>query len=207
MPFQGTLSVMRIPENASTTVSSNAYMLHVLGLAGYVWYMEVDDGLVCGPHALHLFRRRPATWRQTPRHRLERSHNYQKSLVESAVSKKLVALCANPWAPYHFLGWYDCDLCQPPRWHLAFHAAEGTVPMGIANLFVPGAGVLYVAPSLILHYSADHGYAPPASFCTAVLACPPMGSEDYLQAISRNGPPAFVRCRRRPERSNEWSPR
>lgn len=40
---------------------------------------------------------------------------------------------------------------------------------------------------------AAHGYAPPEAFCAAVLACPPMGSEDYLQAISRNGPPEFAR--------------
>lgn len=123
---------------------------------------------------------------------LEHGHAYQHGVVDSAVLSKLVALCTNPWAPYDFLGWHDCDLCQPPSWHLQFHTAEHTVPMGIANLFVPGTGVLYVAPSLILHYLADHSYTPPEAFCAAVLACPPMGSEDYLQAISRNGPPAFA---------------
>lgn len=68
-----------------------------------------------------------------------------------------------------------------------------TVPMGSENLFVPGHGLLYVAPSLIVHFIAVHGYQPPPAFCAAVLACPPMGSEDYLQAISSNGPTTFAK--------------
>jgi hypothetical protein len=56
--------------------------------------------------------------------------------------------------------------------------------------------VLYAAPSLILHYIDAHEYAPPEAFCEAVLACPPMGSEAYLQAIIRNGPPEFARWAR-----------
>jgi hypothetical protein len=123
---------------------------------------------------------------------LEHGHAYQHGMVDSAVINKLVALFRNSWEPGMFLGWHDCDLCQPPSWPDAFHAAEGSVPMGIANLFVPGTGVLYAAPSLILHYIAVHGYAPPEAFCTAVLACPPMESEEYLQAISKNGPAAFA---------------
>ncbi|MBA3468422.1 MAG: hypothetical protein H0T53_02145 [Herpetosiphonaceae bacterium] len=124
---------------------------------------------------------------------LERGHAYHHGMVDRVVRTKLVTLFRNPWQPTMFLGWHDCDLCQPPRWPDDFHDAEHTVSMGIANLFVPGTGVLYAAPSLILHSMAAHGYAPPEAFCAAVLACPPMGSEDYLQAISRNGPPEFAR--------------
>jgi hypothetical protein len=53
--------------------------------------------------------------------------------------------------------------------------------------------LLAVAPSLILHSMDAHEYAPPAAFCEAVLACPPMRSMDYLRAILKNGPPGFTR--------------
>jgi len=59
--------------------------------------------------------------------------------------------------------------------------------LGFSNVFVPGEGRLYVAPSLILHYIAEHGYAPPQEFQAAVLACPPMGSAEYLAAVAEFG--------------------
>jgi len=36
---------------------------------------------------------------------------------------------------------------------------------------------------MILHYVAEHGYAPPEEFITAVLACPPQGSREYLRLL------------------------
>ena len=62
------------------------------------------------------------------------------------------------------------------------------MPIGIANLFVPGDGFLWTAPSMIVHYIADHGYRPPDAFLTAVDACPAMSTPAYLEAIKVHGP-------------------
>jgi len=56
------------------------------------------------------------------------------------------------------------------------------VPMGRTNLWVPGDGCVYVAPSLIAHYVREHRYKPPEAFVNAVLRCPPMHSEEYVKA-------------------------
>ncbi len=59
---------------------------------------------------------------------------------------------------------------------------DRVLSMGQLNLFIPGEGCVYVAPSLIAHYIRSHRYAPPAEFVEAVLECPEMHSEEYLQA-------------------------
>ena len=38
------------------------------------------------------------------------------------------------------------------------------VAVGSANVFVPGRNVLYMAPSLVVHYIDAHGYRPPDDF-------------------------------------------
>jgi hypothetical protein len=62
-----------------------------------------------------------------------------------------------------------------------------TVPVGSSNVFVPADGVVYVAPSLALHYIDAHEYLPPEPFQRAVMACPPMRSMEYLRGIARFG--------------------
>ena len=44
-----------------------------------------------------------------------------------------------------------------------------------------------MTPELILHHIDEYGYAPPTEFEQAVLACPPMQSREYLEAISELG--------------------
>ena len=46
------------------------------------------------------------------------------------------------------------------------------VRFGANNLFVPGEGLIYVAPSMIAHYIDAHAYDPPAVFWEAVMKCP-----------------------------------
>ena len=75
-----------------------------------------------------------------------------------------------------FLGWHECDLCS-----------ESNAARSIKNLFIPGPGFIFVAPELILHYMDAHAYQPPPEFCQAVLACPPVPSAAYLEAVSANG--------------------
>jgi hypothetical protein len=76
----------------------------------------------------------------------------------------------------HFLGYHECDLCS-----------ESNAAEGIKNLFIPGPGFIFVAPELILHYIKAHAYQPPFEFSQAVLACPPVPSAAYLEAVSANG--------------------
>ena len=59
---------------------------------------------------------------------------------------------------------------------------------GAANLFIPGEGFIYVAPSMIAHYVAAHHYEPPVEFWDAVMNCPEMRSDAYMQALLANGP-------------------
>lgn len=62
------------------------------------------------------------------------------------------------------------------------------IHFGANNLFVPGEGVVYVAPSMIAHYIDAHAYEPPAVFWEAVMKCPEMWSDAYGQALILNGP-------------------
>src|SRR2546422_756443 len=94
----------------------------------------------------------------------------------ASLSKLLEA----PWEPFMFCGFHCRALVgvDPP-------------PGGVHTLFVPPPRLVYVPPQLVLHYIAVPRSAPPASFQEAVLACPPMGSAEYLEAIRANGPKAL----------------
>jgi hypothetical protein len=110
---------------------------------------------------------------------LERGQHFEIGTVDREVYERLVQLLRQPWGPGVFVGFHDCEFCQyePAR--------------GIANLFIPGDGFLYVCPELITHYMNAHFYAPPQEFCHAVLACPPMRSMEYLKAVLANGGRVF----------------
>ncbi|MFZ5439664.1 MAG: ATP-binding protein [Myxococcota bacterium] len=53
-------------------------------------------------------------------------------------------------------------------------------------LFVPSPRGAFVAPSVIRHHIEVHGYAPPQEFIEALIACPPMASDAYREAIARD---------------------
>jgi hypothetical protein len=59
---------------------------------------------------------------------------------------------------------------------------------GSSDILVPDKTVIYMAPSLILHYIRAHQYLPPACFVLAVLNCPEPGSEEYREAIRKIAP-------------------
>ncbi len=117
---------------------------------------------------------------------LERGHEYARGAVEPEFLTKLVELAENPWEPGSFMGPFFCQFCRISRLG------------GVQNLFVPGEGVVYVSPSLIVHYVDCHEYAPPEVFREAVIACPPMRSMPYLKAIVENGPKGLTASRTSP---------
>jgi hypothetical protein len=67
------------------------------------------------------------------------------------------------------VGFHVCELCGG-------HRSSG-------NIGVPGKGVLYVAPEMIIHYVESHAYAPPIEFVDAVLRCPMPGTPEYRTAV------------------------
>lgn len=113
---------------------------------------------------------------------LECGKPFPTGAVDRRVYETLTAFRAAPWSPPMVTaGVHICDLCL----------YEGEA--GSQNLFIPGDGFLYVSPELITHYMNVHGYQPPAPFCQAVLACPPMRSIGYLRAVLANGGRPFAR--------------
>jgi hypothetical protein len=112
---------------------------------------------------------------------LERTHDFTTGTVDASVYRRLVELLQAPWEPRTFLGTHGCQLCHyEPGRH------------GRRNLFVPGDGVVYVCPELVVHYMNAHGYAPPGEFCQAVANCPEMSSAQYFKALLAGGARALV---------------
>ena len=130
------------------------------------WFADLDE---CAYFPIRVSALRAVAW-------LERGKAFEVGDVDRRVYTTLQALTANPWQPMAALGWHDCDLC------LYEPGAKS-----IANVFIPGRGVIYVCPELATHYMNAHGYKPPVEFCDAVLACPPMRSIAYHRAILANG--------------------
>jgi hypothetical protein len=81
------------------------------------------------------------------------------------------------WQPLSPFGGHTCQLgsCR----YMSFYSHK--------NIFIPGKGVVYVAPEGIVHYISCHDYMPPSEFCAAVLASPDEGSPEYFSALRTSG--------------------
>jgi hypothetical protein len=123
---------------------------------------------------------------------LGRSESYQHGPVDEGVFAKLIELLVDPWQRIYFMGRHECEFCRFTGCASNVSYRNQSVTVGVANVFVPGEGVLFAAPSMIVHYIDSHEYAPPQVFQDAVLACPPMRSMEYLQGLLRNGPKGFA---------------
>ena len=112
--------------------------------------------------------------------------DYPRGKVSEDAIGRLVDLAKHPviaWFGYHDCALDPCGsgLFQPELKHLSL-----VIPTRCStDIVVPGKSVLYVAPTLILHYILRHGYAPPSYFLDAVIACPKAASEVYFAAINR----------------------
>lgn len=107
---------------------------------------------------------------------LAKGHEYKRGPVDLELMERILRM---GWMPPNApRGSHRCDLCL-----------EGELARSESGaIFVPGTGVLYVAPRLIRHYVQKHGYQPPALFLEAARTRPLFG-EEYEAAISRH----FVR--------------
>jgi len=82
------------------------------------------------------------------------------------------------------------------RWYASIEALHGGVAMGYhtcgfcgkshgsGTFGVPSGDTLYWCPELVAHYVQAHGYAPPAAFVAAVMACPLPGTPEYAAAVA-----------------------
>jgi hypothetical protein len=128
---------------------------------------------------------------------LEKGHEYARGDVSEALVAKLVELLVDPWEPAIAAGLHRCDLCRFrfSNQNPGFTFRGTSVALWTNCVFVPDKDALYVAPSGILHYLDAHEYAPPGEFVAAVLACPPMGSMNYLRALKKVAPPDLLKLR------------
>jgi hypothetical protein len=93
--------------------------------------------------------------------------------------KTMVEQVRSAYPHYGFRGVMFCSFCG---------AAGATSPgptWSQENIFVPGVGVVYVAPGGIVHYVEAHSYLPPTEFVEAVLRCPDLRSSEYREALCR----------------------
>lgn len=68
-------------------------------------------------------------------------------------------------------GWHDCEFCGVESPIVVSVPGSGeSIYLGHAELHVRGVGgEVYAAPTLVIHYVAEHGYRPPSVFQDAVL--------------------------------------
>lgn len=118
---------------------------------------------------------------------LDPAHEHATGEVSEEVFGKLVELLVDPWQPLASARWFPCPWCRFTGGAGELLYRDHAVAMGTTNLFVPGDEVVYVAPSLVVHYIDAHGYAPPDEFQEAVLKCPEMRSREYLHALREHG--------------------
>lgn len=135
---------------------------------------------------------------------LEHPHRYPTGPTPSGLVERLETLMASSWEHYPsfaFRGGYQCSLCvlgKPQR---------GRHTRSHENLWIPGNGVIYIAPGMITHYVGDHFYLPPEGFIHAVLACPDYGSPEYcsaLQASNSGQPPPLLTKQQVEAERDEW---
>jgi len=148
---------------------------------------------------IDYFRSATSSWRAVGW--LGEGHPFRQGEVSGAFFDRLCTLLLSPWQRFGFLGFHGCDLCPDDlprgldgaeirevlrrrfREQNTMQVGANELLMGCKNLWVPGTGCVYVAPSLIAHYVRAHRYAPPEEFIDAVLRCPDTHSPEYRAAL------------------------
>jgi hypothetical protein len=60
-------------------------------------------------------------------------------------------------------GFHRCDICGEQDSVVVLDSGERLM-LGSAEIWIPGNGLIYAAPTLIYHYIERHAYLPPAAF-------------------------------------------
>jgi hypothetical protein len=125
---------------------------------------------------------------------LAREHDFPQGEVPEEVFDRLITLVRLHIKLHiqHWMGYHTCDLnpcgSNQPQPEILYRGL--VIPWRCRfDLVLPDKGVLYVAPSLIMHYIRCHRYLPPTCFLDAVINCPAPDSEEYAAAVIRIWPP------------------
>lgn len=120
---------------------------------------------------------------------LSPEHDYPQGETSEAIFDRLASLVLLhliKWMGYHWceLGSCGSNQAQP---ELYWHGMN--IPRYCSSdILVPDKTVVYMAPSLIIHYMRAHRYLPPVRFLEAVLRCPEPRSDEYRDAIRQVWP-------------------
>ncbi len=124
---------------------------------------------------------------------LNAEHEFDAGPTTTDDFERLCELFVDPWKPpWSAAGYHQCELCAHTGGPSSIHFRDHTIHIGLVNLFVPSGELIYVAPSLILHYVDAHHYRPPEEFLAAVRACPPMRSMEFKRALLAAGGRALM---------------
>jgi len=97
------------------------------------------------------------------------SCTFEPGLVDPSVRDRLLRLAAQ--RRNLMRGFHNCEMCSmdspievPSSW-----ASSGIQYLGNGEIHVPStSGVIFSAPTLVIHYIDSHGYCPPQEFLDAV---------------------------------------
>lgn len=98
---------------------------------------------------------------------------FSQGEVDEGVLSRIAWLCLNE-PVVQTRGIHACEFCRYQDDVECYLLIDGAKPhlLGSNEIRVPGDGVTYAAPSLVLHYLVDHGYRPPDEFLRAVESLP-----------------------------------
>jgi hypothetical protein len=95
---------------------------------------------------------------------------FKTGMLDARVLPLLVKWAVDP--ANLMCGSHTCEFCgeESPIMIPAPGTRERKAFLGNGEIHVPGQGVVYAAPTLIVHYIIAHGYRPPDVFVDALLA-------------------------------------
>ncbi len=97
---------------------------------------------------------------------LSHDHPFPRGVASKGLVSSLMRLAAHPENRYR--GYHHCDLC--PSLDAAEKATRcGDLFLGNGEIRIRDGERVYVAPTLIVHYIAEHSYRPPDEFIAAAL--------------------------------------
>lgn len=104
---------------------------------------------------------------------LDRGHEFETGDVDPKLASALTNLAAHPVNMMR--GLHNCQFCDVES-PIAIDSAGQSAFLGSGEIHVRSEpGVLYAAPTLIVHYLMTHKYRPPQPFVDAVLGTLPDG--------------------------------
>lgn len=100
---------------------------------------------------------------------LDDLHDFPQGVTTFAVKSKLRQLMIAHRDMRRMRGIHPCTICGAS--HSYVGTGETLRTLGMSEIWIPSrSGLIYAAPSLILHYMDVHNYQPPREFLDAVDA-------------------------------------